>query len=109
MTASLRTSARNRKPKREQKQPRLHFKFYRDRPDVTQTPEAQRVSTEVYGAADLLQQAGELRGLQTAKRCLVLRDPLVQVRQLALDGILYGPLPRLQLRVLRISNTSERT
>lgn len=65
------------------------------------------MSTEVDGAADLLQQAGELRGLQTPKCRLVLRDPLVQIRQLALDGILYGPLPRLQLRVLRISNITE--
>lgn len=59
--------------------------------------------TQVYGAADVLQQAGQLRGLQVGERRLVLGDPLVQVGQFALDGLLHSPLPRLQLGVLRVS------
>lgn len=58
--------------------------------------------TEVYGAADVLQQAGQLGGLQVGKGCLVLGYPLVQVSQFALDGLLYSPLPRLQLGVFRV-------
>ena len=58
--------------------------------------------TKIYGAADVLQQAGQLGGLQVGERCLVLGDPLVQVSQLALNGLLHSPLPRLQLGVFRV-------
>lgn len=58
--------------------------------------------TEVDGATDVLQQAGQLCGLQTGEGRLVLGDPLVQVGKLALDGLLCRPLTRLELGVFRI-------
>lgn len=58
--------------------------------------------TKIYGAADVLQETGQLCGLQVGERCLVLGDPLVQVSQLALNGLLHSPLPRLQLVVIRV-------
>lgn len=61
--------------------------------------------TQIYGAADILQQAGQLGGLQVRECCLVLGDPLVEVSQLALNGLLHCPLSRLQLGVFRVPVT----
>lgn len=48
--------------------------------------------TKIYGAAYVLQQACKLCGFQVGEGCLVLGDPLVQVGQLALNGLLHSPL-----------------
>lgn len=58
--------------------------------------------TKIYGAADVLQQAGQLGGFQVGECCLILGDPLVKVSQFALNGLLHCPLPRLQLGVFRV-------
>lgn len=58
--------------------------------------------TKIDRTADVLQQAGELCGLQTGECCLVLGDPLVQFSQFALNGLLHGPLSWLQLGVFRV-------